>query len=155
MVLSGSVTQHYCFKTIHVICAGNATQRVKFHCIAATEEMARVYQCSARQLPNTCFQKVRHFGYGVSFLTHTDVAKWLTDVVTCLSLPANRAFQNRKSGWSTRLFFWFGKGSTTNGKIRTVPVWKSMFANCCHFHLISPVSRSQRPLIVYVTLVET
>jgi hypothetical protein len=30
-----------------------------------------------------------------------------------------------------------------------------MFANCCHFHLISPVSRSQRPLIVYVTLVET
>jgi hypothetical protein len=50
-----------------------------------------------------------------------------------LTLPANRAFQNRKSGWSTRSFhwisgsfsfFWFWKRSTTNGwngKIRTVP----------------------------------
>jgi hypothetical protein len=39
-------------------------------------------------------------------------------------LPANRAFQNRNSGCSTRSFFWFGQRSTTNrrnGKIRTVP----------------------------------
>ena len=53
------------------------------------------------------------------------VKQWeMTSLLCAHSLPANRAFQNRKSGWSTRSFFWFGKRSTINGWngiIRTVP----------------------------------
>ena len=51
----------------------------------------------------------------------------MTSLLWAHCLPANWAFQSRKSGWSTRSFFWFGKWSTTNGKIRTVPVCKN---NC-------------------------
>ena len=53
------------------------------------------------------------------------VKQWeMTSLLCAHCLPANRAFQNRKSGWSTRSFFWFVKRSTTNGwngKIPTVP----------------------------------
>ena len=62
---------------------------------------------------------------GFSILGNQQHPQWeMTSLLCEHCLPANRAFQNRKSGCSTRSFFWFGKRSTTNGwngKIRTVP----------------------------------
>ena len=70
-------------------------------------------------------------------------------------LPANRAFQNQKSGWSTRSFFclliWQKKhdkwqnshGARLQKQLQTALI-------LCHFHLISSVSRPQRPLIEIV-----
>jgi hypothetical protein len=68
------------------------------------------------------------------------IKQWqMTSMLGAHSLLVNRTFQNLKSGWSA-----------TNGKICTMLVCKKT-ANCfnsfCHFHLISSVSRPQRPLI--------
>jgi hypothetical protein len=116
-------------------------------------------------ISQVCMYVWLNFGWLFEFLTHgcceaTSVREFLwllecggcgavkqwkmTSLLCAHCLAANRAFQNRKSGYSTRSFFWFGKRSTTNGKIHTVPFAKTT-ANCfnsfCHFHLISSVSR--------------
>ena len=69
------------------------------------------------------------------------VKQWeMTSLLGAHSLAANRALQNRKKGWNT-----------TNEKICTVLVCKNncklLFNSFGHFHLISYVSRPQRPLI--------
>jgi hypothetical protein len=56
----------------------------------------------------------------------------MTSLLCAHCLPANRAFQNRKSGWSNAFVLsdWALIGnerSTTNEKIRTVLVFKN---NC-------------------------
>ena len=78
------------------------------------------------------------------------VKQWEMTSLFCVHcLPANRAFQNRKSGWSTRSFFWFGKRSMTygwNGKIRC----KLKFAALILFVIFISLIREtapQRPLI--------
>jgi hypothetical protein len=70
-------------------------------------------------------------------------------------LFSNRTFQNRKSGWSTRSFFWFDKWSNDKW-VKWQNSHGARFAkttaNCsnsfCHFHLILSVSR---PLIFIST----
>ena len=66
------------------------------------------------------------------------------------SFPASRAFQNWKSGWSTRLFFDLAKEVRQMAKFARCPFAKTT-VNCsnsfCHFHLISSVSQPQRPMI--------
>jgi hypothetical protein len=61
-------------------------------------------------------------------------------------LPANRAFQNQKSGWSTRSFFCLAKEARHMAKFAQCSFAKTT-ANCsnsfCHFHLISSMSRPQ------------
>jgi hypothetical protein len=84
----------------------------------------------------------------------------MTGLLCAHCLPANRAFQKRKSGWSTRSFFSdLAKEARQMGEMakfaegaRFAKTTANCFNSFCHFHLISSVSRPQPPLIYYYSL---
>ena len=89
---------------------------------------------------------IRIYTNRLSYMGQLNTGKW----PACFARTAIWAFQNQKSGWSTRSFFWFGKRSTTNAKFaraRSQKQLQTALILFCHFHLISSVSRPQPPLI--------
>ena len=82
-----------------------------------------VYYSCPRGLQGVCRGTVRGGYLSVGAVKQRE----MTNLLCAHFLPANRIFQNRKSGWSTRSFvFYLAKesrqmGEIRNGKIRTMP----------------------------------